>query len=86
MSRPSHRRRSTQTVTLNIQGELLRVSREQAIDLSATLESALEQSLRVARCRRWLADNAVGIEAYNAQVEKFGTFAEGLQSASVRRR
>ena len=86
MHGPSRQRRSKHTVSLTIDGELLRASREQGIDLAATLEGALEQSLRAARCQRWLADNASGIEAYNVQVEKSGTFADSLRSAPVRRR
>ena len=50
------------------------------INLSATLERALEDALRQERRERWLAENAAGIAAYNAQVDEHGAFADTLRS------
>lgn len=51
-----------------------------ASNLSATLESALEDQLRQRRRDEWLATNGDSIEAYNRDVEKRGTFSETLRS------
>jgi post-segregation antitoxin (ccd killing protein) len=43
--------------------------RAQKINLSATLQSAIEQRLRLGRREKWLAENADSIEIYNRDVE-----------------
>ncbi|HWG70386.1 MAG TPA: type II toxin-antitoxin system CcdA family antitoxin [Steroidobacteraceae bacterium] len=45
------------------------------LNLSSTLESAVEQELRQRARERGLVDNRAGIRAYNEQVEKHGVFA-----------
>ena len=55
-------------------------ARDHDIDLSATLERALEDVLRQDRRARWLADNRQSIAAYNDQVEARGAFADTLRS------
>lgn len=67
-------------VNLSVNAALLREAREQNINLSATLERALEIALRQSRRERWLADNQAGIAAYNAQVEEAGAFADLMRS------
>ena len=67
-------------VNLSVDAALLREARDQDINLSATLERALEDVLRAHRRERWLADNKQGIAAYNEQVEAHGAFADTLRS------
>jgi antitoxin CcdA len=67
-------------VNLSVDAALLREARDQDINLSATLERALEDALRAHRRERWLADNKQGIAAYNEQVEAYGAFADTLRS------
>lgn len=67
-------------VNLSIDANLLSEARDQDINLSATLERALEEALRQARRQRWLAENARSIEAYNAQIDEHGAFADALRS------
>lgn len=50
------------------------------INLSATLEEALEKRIRAHRAREWLAENRASIELYNEQVEREGTFSDGLRA------
>jgi antitoxin CcdA len=82
MSRPRSIRPSTgkKAVNLTIAARLVDEARASNINLSATLERALEDSLRQARRERWLADNAPGIAAYNQQVDEHGAFADTLRS------
>lgn len=67
-------------VNLSVDAGLLRAAREQDINLSATLERALAETLRQGRRERWLAENQPGIDAYNEQVGRHGAFADTLRS------
>ena len=67
-------------VNLSVDAALLREARDQHINLSATLERALEDAVRAHRRERWLSDNKPAIDAYNAQVDEHGTFADTLRS------
>lgn len=67
-------------VNLSIAAELLEEARAEGINLSATLERALEDALRQARRERWLAENATAIAAYNDQVVEHGVFGDSLRS------
>jgi len=66
-------------VSLSVDAALLREARDRSINLSATLERALEEALRQDRRARWLAENRPRIAAYNDQVETHGAFADTLR-------
>ena len=55
-------------------------SRDGEINLSATLEAAVEYELRRLRKREWLGQNENAIQAYNRDVEEHGAFSEGLRT------
>ena len=78
--RDDRRTAAKKAVNLSIDASLLSEARDQNINLSATLERALEDALRQARRERWLAENARSIEAYNAQIDEHGAFADALRS------
>lgn len=65
-------------VTVN--SDLLKQARVCGINVSATLEQALAEQVKAAMRERWLEDNRAAIEAYNQQVEKHGTFSDGVRS------
>jgi len=65
---------------LSINADLLAKARELGINLSATLEQALVESLRAHLRSQWLADNAGAIDAYNEHVEKHGVFSDGTRT------
>jgi antitoxin CcdA len=67
-------------VNLTVDAALLREARDQDINLSATLERALEDAVRAHRRERWLKENRPAIDAYNEQVDEHGTFADTLRS------
>jgi len=71
--------RAKKAVNVSISSDLLEAARGQDINLSATLEAALESQLRRRRRDEWLAANGDSIEAYNRDVEKRGTFADRLR-------
>ena len=73
-------KRAKKAVNLSISADVLEAARSHEINLSATLESALEVQLRQRRRNEWLATNGDSIEAYNRDVEKRGTFGDSLRS------
>ena len=71
--------RAKKAVNVSISAELLEAARGRDINLSATLEAALELQLRERRREEWLAANADSIDAYNRDVEERGTFGDTLR-------
>ncbi|MDQ3228263.1 MAG: type II toxin-antitoxin system CcdA family antitoxin [Pseudomonadota bacterium] len=65
---------------LSINEGLLKAAKQLDINLSATLERALEDEVLVRRRERWLAENREAIEAYNERVRRDGVFSDGLRS------
>ncbi len=65
---------------LSISGELLEEARALEINLSATLERALEAEVRVRRRELWLDENREAMAAYNVRVERDGVFSDSLRS------
>jgi antitoxin CcdA len=60
---------------LSVNAALLDEAKSLDINLSATLERALESEVRARRRERWLAENRESIQAYNAWVEQNGVFS-----------
>jgi antitoxin CcdA len=59
-------RRSKKAVNVSISADLLQAARNSEINLSATLEAAVEHELRQLRKREWLEQNENAIQAYTA--------------------
>lgn len=64
---------------LSINAGLLDEAKALEINLSATLERALEAEVRVRKRERWLAENREAIAAYNARVAEHGVFSDGVR-------
>ncbi len=64
---------------VSINEGLLRDARALDINLSATLEKALVEEVRVAKWAQWKIDNREAIEAYNEHVREHGVFSDGLR-------
>nr|WP_255681942.1 type II toxin-antitoxin system CcdA family antitoxin [Luteimonas sp. BDR2-5] len=60
---------------LSINAALLDEAKALQINLSATLEKALEAEVRARRRERWLEENREAIEGYNAWVAENGVFS-----------
>jgi antitoxin CcdA len=73
-------RRGKKAVNVSISADLLQAARNSAINLSATLEAAVEHELRQLRKREWLEQNEDAIRAYNLDVEEQGAFSDGLRT------
>lgn len=61
---------------LSLNSDLLTKTRAMNINLSATLEQALEQKLVEAEARKWAEENKQAIASYNHFVEENGCFGD----------
>jgi antitoxin CcdA len=73
-------RRRKKAVNVSISADLLQAARNSELNLSATLEAAVEHELRQLRKREWLEQNESAIQAYNREVEEQGAFSDGLRT------
>ena len=60
---------------LSVNAELLEQAKALDINLSATLEKALEAEVRARKREKWLEENREAIAAYNAFVQENGIFS-----------
>ncbi len=65
---------------LSINADLLNKAKEMNINLSATLERALVETLKDKQRTQWLQENKAAIEAYNNYVDQHGVFSDELRS------
>ncbi len=66
--------KKTTNLSLNI--DLLKKCRAMNINLSATLEQALNEKLATTAAHKWAEDNKNAIEAYNEFVDTHGCFGD----------
>lgn len=69
----SAKKRST-NVYLSI--ELIEQAKELDLNLSATLNLALEKAVKERQREQWLAENRAGLEALNGFIEEKGLFTD----------
>lgn len=65
---------------LSLRTDLLEEARALGINLSQTLEKALEMEVKQAKEKQWLADNQPAIDAYNRYIEKNGLFSDRFRT------
>lgn len=65
---------------LSINSDLLAKSRALKINLSATLERALESELASVQADKWKQENAAAIRAYNHFVDENGCFGDEFRA------
>lgn len=65
---------------LSVNSDLLSKARKQKINLSSTLELALESELRKTERENWLKDNKRAIESLNTLVEQNGLFSDKFRN------
>jgi antitoxin CcdA len=78
--------RTPKTVTkraanVSIRSDLLDAARAAGVNLSATLERALQVELAEVVRKKWREQNRETINAYNEHVEKHGTFSDDVWSS-----
>lgn len=67
-------------VNLTVQPGLLAEAKALHINLSQTLEVALQQAVQDARRAAWLSENQPGIDALNEFVAQHGAFSKGRRT------
>lgn len=80
MSNALESRPVKKATNLSISAELLERARQHDINLSATLEAALQQLLRDKEREQWRTENREAIAAYNSRVEQQGVFSDGARA------
>ncbi len=70
---------SKKSVKVSIKSEVVVAARAEDINLSATLEAALVDQLRIRRRDRWRTENESAIEAYNRDVDEHGSFGDNTR-------
>ena len=61
---------------LSLNSDLLKKSKALNINLSATLEQALQEKLAHTKSQQWASENKNAIKAYNDFVEEHGCFGD----------
>ena len=74
------RRAPKKPFTVGIHSDLLAKARQLKINLSATLEAALEEQINANQHEAWKRENQAAVEAYNRMVEAHGTLSDSLEA------
>jgi antitoxin CcdA len=64
---------------LTVRADLLEEARARKINLSQTLEAALQVELKKRREAEWLEQNKAAIEAYNREIAEHGLFSNAFR-------
>jgi antitoxin CcdA len=64
---------------LTVRADLLEEARAYKINLSQTLETALQAELKKEKEHRWLEENRAAIDAYNRELAEHGLWSDGLR-------
>lgn len=66
------------TISLTVSADQARVLRDAGADAKSIARAGAERALREAEAKAWADANREAIDASNAWIEKYGTFAEQL--------
>jgi antitoxin CcdA len=65
---------------LTINSDLLTKAKDLQINISAVLESALEETLKQKKQQEWIDQNTESIDGYNKVINDFGVFSDDLRA------
>jgi antitoxin CcdA len=65
---------------VSVRADLLTEAKALGLNLSRTLEAALEQAIREKRRQSWLTENHEALEAYQRHIEREGLFADRFRA------
>jgi antitoxin CcdA len=80
MTHPAAQDLPKKAVNLTVRADLLAQARQFGVNLSSTLEAALEAVVREHQREQWRVQHRAAIQAYNAHVDELGVFSDGLRS------
>jgi antitoxin CcdA len=66
--------------SLTINSDLLVKAKDLQINISAVLESALEEAVKQKKRNEWIEQNSESIIGYNKVIQTFGIFSDDLRS------
>jgi antitoxin CcdA len=66
--------------SLTINSDLLIKAKDLQINISAVLESALEEAVKQKKRNEWIEQNSESISGYNKVIQTFGIFSDDLRS------
>lgn len=69
----------TKLQIFSIKSDFLSKAKDLNINLSATLERALETKVRAAEKEHWLKENKIAIDSLNELVDKHGLFSDSYR-------
>jgi antitoxin CcdA len=65
---------------LTVNSDLLIKAKDLQINISAVLESALEEALKQKKRQDWIEENSESMDGYNKVINDFGIFSDGLRT------
>jgi len=65
---------------LTINSDLLSLAKSMKINISATLELALSETLKQKKREEWIKDNSEAIELYNGKISEYGLFSDEMRT------
>jgi len=65
---------------LTINSDLLNLAKSMKINISATLEIALAETLKQKKREEWIKDNSEAIDSYNGKISEFGLFSDEMRT------
>lgn len=75
---PRNREGGKRPINLSLNAEVLEMARSLGMNVSQTVDELLRAEVMRRVCERWKEDNQAGIAAYNARIEREGTFAQRI--------
>ncbi|XPF94777.1 type II toxin-antitoxin system CcdA family antitoxin [Colwellia sp. RE-S-Sl-9] len=63
-------------INLNLNSDLLKKSKVHNINLSTTLERALQNKLKTIEAKKWITENKKAIKSYNDFIAEHGCFSD----------
>lgn len=75
-------KRTTQSVTVTVDRELVNRARDAGLNMSATLTVALNAELKKHAATRWREENAEAIAALNQLADETGCFSDEYRASS----
>lgn len=64
---------------LTVNSDLLSQAKDYKINLSATLETALADALKLRKIELWKGENKEAISVYNEKIEEYGLFSDEIR-------
>jgi antitoxin CcdA len=75
----SVREAAKRPINLSLNSKVLDMAKEMGLNISQTVDALLTEEVMRRYGERWNEDNREAIEAYNARIEREGTFSQRIR-------